>query len=422
MTITVLTAFKRQLGRLGMIGMVTGMSIMPASVHAQAPTANMAGATVDSLLALVRKFNPDAAAAALDSEAAVAKIYPAGALDDPMLNVTRDLGFRQTMVTVSQEFPLWGKRELRRDAARANADVARAQQGTVLLDLQEQVKIAFAQYYAADNALRVIHDIRTLLDNIVESTRTRYMQGIGTQADAIRAQLEQTRLELEISNIERDENVAKAKINALSARPADSELATPVALRKVPSTDTLLLSQLLSRARDSNPMLAGSRAQIVAAEDERQLVLKSWYPDITLSLGADKLPTMSTQPVIGVGIKIPLQWGVRRAQEQAATAQKMAAQTRLNGALLKLEGELQSQLANLNRAQRNTDVLANTLTQQSGSAYESTLAAYQTGRGDLTSVLDTLRQQLRVRFDILQTQTEEQSAFASIERLTGGDL
>src|SRR5262249_9839749 len=46
------------------------------------------GATVEDLLARVRKFNPELAAAALDREAAVAKIYPAGALDDPMVNLS----------------------------------------------------------------------------------------------------------------------------------------------------------------------------------------------------------------------------------------------------------------------------------------------------------------------------------------------
>ena len=75
------------------------------------------GIAVDDLLALVKNFNPELAAAALDREAAAAKIYPAGALDDPMVNLSRDQGFRQTLLTVSQDFPLWGKRELRREVA-----------------------------------------------------------------------------------------------------------------------------------------------------------------------------------------------------------------------------------------------------------------------------------------------------------------
>jgi len=410
------------LGRLGVIGMALAVPIMSAPVYAQASSVAMPGATVDELLTLVRQFNPEVAAAALDSEAALAKIYPAGALDDPMLNLSRDLGFRQTLVTVSQEFPLWGKRELRRAEARANADVSRAQQGTVVQDLQEQVKIAFAQYYVAQSALGVIGDIRLLLGSVVDSTQARYSQGLGTQSDAIRAGLEQTRLELEIATLEQNEGMAKAKINALIARPADGALASPAGLRKVPATESLMLSRLMSRARDINPSLAAARSQIVVAENQRQLVQKSWYPGITLSLGADKLPTMSLQPVAGVGIKIPLQWSARRAEAQAADAKRSAAQARLDASLLKLESELQSQLTSLNRAQRTADLLTNTLTQQSQSAYESAVASYQGGSGDLSAVLDVLRQQLQIRLEFLQAQTDEQSALASIERLVGGDL
>ena len=66
----------------------------------------MPGANVEGLLVLVKNYNPNLAAAALDAEEAAAKVYPAGALDNPMVNLSRDEGFRQTMLSVSQEFPL----------------------------------------------------------------------------------------------------------------------------------------------------------------------------------------------------------------------------------------------------------------------------------------------------------------------------
>jgi cobalt-zinc-cadmium efflux system outer membrane protein len=108
------------------------------------------GATVDELLARVRQFNPELAAAALEREAAVAKTYPAGALDDAMVNLTRDQGFRQTLFTASQDFPLWGKRDLRRGVAEANAAAAAGRQGSVTAELEEQTKVVFSQYYRAD--------------------------------------------------------------------------------------------------------------------------------------------------------------------------------------------------------------------------------------------------------------------------------
>jgi len=339
-----------------------------------------------------------------------------------MVNLSRDQGFRQTLFSVSQDFPLWGKRTLRTSVAEANANAARGREGTLARELEERVKVVFAEYYRAHYAIRVTRDMHSLLHAVAGTAQTRYAQGLANQSDAIRADLEQTRLDPELAGLERDEQVAKAKINALIARPAEAPLAEPMVLRRIPAAPSLSLDQLMVRARDNNPEVAGMRAEIAAAEGERKLVDKSWYPDVTVSVGGDDLPNMSPRVTAGVGIKIPLQWGVRGAEARAATAKKGAARARLDAALLRIESELKSALASLRQAEHTADVLKNTLSHQSEAAYRSTLTSYQLGRGDLTSVLDAAHQQLAIRVELLRAQTEAQMALAAIERLVGGDL
>jgi outer membrane protein TolC len=403
---------------------LAALAIMLLAAPAQAETpvsAAVPGATVDELLARVRTFNPEVAAAALEREAAVAKIYPAGALDDPMVNLSRDQGFRQTLFTASQEFPLWGKRDLRRGVAEANAAASAGRAGSVTTELEEQTKVVFSQYYQAGQAIRVTREIHALLKTVAETVRARYAQGLGSQSDAIRAELERTRIDPELSALERDEEAAKAKINALIGRPISAALAAPRELRKLPPAGSLKLDGLMARARGGNPILATAHAEIEAAAGERRLVDKSWYPDVTLTLGGNDLAGIGTRVTGGVGIKVPLQWGVREAQAREATAKKGAAELRLEAASLKIESELQSALASLARAQRTDDLLEHGLGQQSDAAYRSALASYQQGRGDLTSVLDAARRRLEVRIQTLQVGTEAQTAFAAIERLVGGE-
>jgi outer membrane protein TolC len=88
------------------------------------------GATLAEVLAIARRLSPELAARALDTEAAQARVAIAGSLADPTLRITSDeidrtRGPRQNkkFFTVEQEFPLWGKLDLRRD--QASADVAR---------------------------------------------------------------------------------------------------------------------------------------------------------------------------------------------------------------------------------------------------------------------------------------------------------
>src|SRR5216684_8057715 len=245
---------EQRLGRLLAVGIVAAV-LLPSS-EAGSGAEPVLGATVNELLARVRNLNPELAAAALEREAAVAKIYPAGALDDPMVNLSRDQGFRQTLFSASQEFPLWGKRDLRKAVAEANAEVAAGRHSSLTLELEEQTKVVFAQYYQVDQAIRVTREIQSLLHTVAESVRSRYAQGVGNQSDAIRADLEQTRLGPELSALERDEEMAKAKINALIGRSANTPLATPQVLRRMPPAAGLKLDALVTRARNTNPTVA----------------------------------------------------------------------------------------------------------------------------------------------------------------------
>src|SRR6266850_4912741 len=107
------------------IMLVAGPACAEAPVSLVAP-----GATLDEVLAIARRLSPDLAARALDTEAAQVRVAIAGSLADPMLRITSDeidrtRGPRQNkmLYTVEQEFPLWGKRDLKR--AQAGAEVAR---------------------------------------------------------------------------------------------------------------------------------------------------------------------------------------------------------------------------------------------------------------------------------------------------------
>ncbi len=380
------------------------------------------GATIEDLLALVEKFNPDLAAAALESEAAAARIVPAGALEDPMLDVSRNEAMRLTMFTVSQRFPLWGKRDLRAGVAAANADAAKGRESDVAKRLEERLKAVFAQYYESAEAIRVTKEIRDLLGTVAGTARTRYAQGLVNQADAIRADLEQSRLDTDLAALERAETTVKARINALTGRPATAPLAQPRQLPKVPAVESLSLDRLVARARDGNPLVAATKAEIAGADGARTLVDKSYYPDVTVTLGGGDPMDRSTQVVAGVGVEIPLQWGVREAQARESNATKAAAEKRLDAQILEIQSEIESAIAALRESERTGDLLTTTLMPQSEAAYHSALASYQLGRGDLTSILDATRRLFEIELDLLRVGTEGQTALAAIERQIGGAL
>ncbi len=117
---------------------------------AQAQTGAPLGSEVQGLISAGRELSPALRGAALESEAAVARASGAGALDDPTISDAyqyyKDGGvFSAHTVMVSQAFPLWGKRDLRREAAQADVDAARGRELAARDELDEKIKVAFAQ-------------------------------------------------------------------------------------------------------------------------------------------------------------------------------------------------------------------------------------------------------------------------------------
>jgi cobalt-zinc-cadmium efflux system outer membrane protein len=416
----------RKLGRALLVG--AAFAALIGAVPARAAEA-VPGATVDELLVLARRLSPELAARALESDAALAKAAAAGLLDDPMARITSDEVDRTSGSRINkmiygfeQEFPLWGKRELRTQVARAEAAGARGRERGAAAELDARVKTGFATYWRASQAITVTHDLHALLHAVSRAAQTRYAQGLGTQSDAIRADVERSRLDLEFAALERERRAARGRLNALLARPAGAPFAEPRALRPMPDGSALRIEALLDRARSDSPAVATAAAEIEAAEGGRRLVDKSWYPDVTLGAAAIQRADGPPGYMASAGFRIPLQWGLREAQGREAAAKAAAARSRREAALLDIQGALEEALAGLAATRQTETLLTTGLKPQTEAAYRSALASYQLGRGDLTAVLEAAHRVQEVRLELLRSQAEERTLLAEIERAIGGDL
>jgi outer membrane protein, heavy metal efflux system len=200
------------------------------------------GATLESVLAAGRQLNPALRAAALETSAVAAKAAGADALDDPTLSDSYQYYrnpnvFSGHAVMVTQAFPLWGKRDLRREAALADLDAARGREQAARDALDERIKIAFAQYYVASRALAVNQEVIAVTRGMRSTAEARYAAGTGDQAATIRALGEETSASIETARLEGDRAAARGVLNTLLARPADAPLAEPLRLRRIPAAE-----------------------------------------------------------------------------------------------------------------------------------------------------------------------------------------
>lgn len=393
------------------------------------------GATVEDLLAMARQMNPEVAAAALESEAALARIDAAGRLPDPTfatefkdIDRQRDSALPDELARVEykiqQQFPLWGKLGLQEAVARARAGAARQSQRATELEVAARIKSVFAAYYAAFESERLTQDLHAAVATLADVTQSRYAQGLGEQEDAIRAEVERTRLRTELVRFEADRRRTGAQLNALLDRPATAPLAPPVALRPMPN-DALNLSALLESARADNPAVGAAQSQIAAAEGDQALVGKSWYPDVTLGVTFQQFVDQDRRSPgyeAMIGTTIPLQWGLREAWEREAVANVAAARRRREAAESSLRGDLANAYWALDGARCIAAVLKDVQLPQTRLAFQTALRGYEQGRSTLDTVLDTEQRVFETMLRLLAVQVEEQSRLAEIERLIGRDL
>lgn len=368
----------------------------PAFAQSYAQTEAPLGAAVDGLLAAGRSLSPSLRAAALDTDAASARAEGAGALDDPGITDSytyyKDPNvFSAHTVMLTQAFPLWGKRGLRREAALAEVDASRGRARAAQDALDEAIKVAYARYYLTARDRAVNREIAGLAHRMRAAASARYGQGGGDQLAVIQALGEETAARTEDVRLAGEQEAARARLNVLIGRPAGAPLADPVRPRPVPAAEPAL-DVLVDRARAANPTLAAGAATIDAARTRSRLAEKAWYPDVTL--GAGPLIQTNNRPIgfaATVGLNIPLPWGHEAAGQREAQAQLGASQQRYDAARLEIEGALAESLAKF-RAARATEALLRTEAMpQARAAFQTVLAGYSQGRGDLAGeTLDQL--------------------------------
>jgi outer membrane protein, heavy metal efflux system len=395
---------------------------------AAAQQTGLPGATVASVLALGRQLSPELRAIALERDAASARADGAGRLDDPTFRamsdeVDRTSGPRinKTYLSVEQEFPLWGKLDLRHSAALAAVDAARGREQATAAELDEKIKLAFARYYTATRALLVNRDVARLANAMAKVAKERYAQNLGAQTDAITAEAEITRTAMETARLEAERRTAAARLNALLARSSAAPLAEPKELRRLPPPEPSLAA-LLDRARAANPRLFTASAEIRSAVSERQLAAKAWYPNLTLGAGAIQRDNGPAGYTASLAFKIPLQWGVKEAAEREAAAKLGAAQQRQAQLEAEISGDLEQALAALAAARRIGDLTRKQLIPQLIAAHNAALVLYRRDQGTLTAVLDAEHRIHQAQLDLLRADSEAQTALAAIERLIGAEL
>lgn len=417
--------------------------LLTAAAQAQEPAP---GADLASLLDFALANNPEFAAMRHEANAASERSTMAGALMDPKLRIERmdvvepaeqaapggvamhppGVGgeplmlARMTRYQLMQEFPWFGKRELRRDIARLETDAAGARASAAWSELAAKIKAAYAQLDFVHRNERLVGEVLDLMVRLERVALARYAGGLAAQQDVIRAQLEQTAMKNELLMLENERRMLQARMNMLLGRAAEAPLAVPREARGMPAAGQLDFAALAQRARANNPQIFAEEARVRAAEKGRDLALRNRYPDFAIAVSSPSWSLRKWEWMLE--INIPLQQSSRRAQERESEAMLAAARARHEASASQVLADLAESHAGFDIARRSETLATSSLLPQAELAFQSALASYENGRVEFMTLLETQRQVRQARQSQLRARADAQMRLAAIERLLGEEL
>jgi outer membrane protein TolC len=329
-------------------------------------------------------------------------------------------GVGSTRYLMMQSVPWFNRRDLQRDVAKAQATQANGQISATWLELAGKIKSAYAMHYYLSDSERLTRDTQALLSKLEQIARTRYANGIGTQQEVIRAQMEQTDLHSELLALQNEQHHVHVNINTLLSRPSGAELAEPV--QPMPVQARLDYALLEEKLRAKNPQLQIAGARVNEAGKGRDLALNNRYPGFTLGLAPNQFGSTVKSWDLMVELNIPLQQESRRSQEREAEARLAASAARRESLLNQMLSDLAESVSGLDSAMQTQDTIVKRLQPQAELSFQSALNGYQNGRVDFATLLEAQRQILKARQQRIRAQYEVQLRQVEIERLTGEEL
>ncbi len=407
----------------------TQLPPVPSSGAASTGARISLGEVVDDVL----RSHPELAAAEARYQAALQRPPQERALPDPMISTGYassgapypGAGLGQDPnasvgVMLSQAIPYPGKRELRAEVMRREAEAERQQVDAARLSLIARTKQAYfrlAAAYQLDEILRSNHDLLTTLLGVSES---RYAVGQAAQQDVIRTQAQLSLIALQRERVARERRTREGELNALMNRAPEVAISRPTDL--APMVLDLTLSGLVERATAGSPMLMRDRLMASRSEAAIAVAKRDFKPDFAVSGGYNYMGSMPDMYEFRFDVIVPLQ----RARRRAAVAEReltlAADQRTVESTRLLLQNRVQEDYQVATTAGQLATLYRDAVLPQARLALESSVSSYQTGAVDFLSVLTNFGSVLEYEMSYLEQLAEQYTAVSRLEEMAAVTL
>ncbi len=377
---------------------------------------------VSDVLRIAKLSRTEVVAARARAGAAAQRPAIVSALEDPQVFPTIDhLPFRgggaDISLTIQQSFPLSRIRGHRRRAAEADARGELAQADRIALDVELDAAAAFWMLFETRAASTVVDEQRLLATQMEGAAMARYSATTGTQADVLRAQLENARLEAERRALIAEARAGEAMLNTTLARPIDAPI--PELDATISDTEPPLAAQLAGSAVDSRPELRVGRAEVARTNAEVSVMQSMYTPMAMVRTGPSYTMSDGAGWMVMIGLSIPLWRGKLHAGVAEARSMVDEANADLITMRRMISGETAAARERVAAARERYLALRDSIVPKAKATITATLTAYTASQLPLVATIEAAQALWSAQRELVMAHAALGLAWARLNRAIG---
>lgn len=354
-------------------------------------------------------------------------------LPDPMINTATHLapvetaaGQQAFALGISQKFVDVDRRATK--AAIAKDDVCAAQADLVRLkqEIAEQIRVGCFQLLTIRETIRITKEDFDSLKQIEEVILKQYeVEQAVSQQDVLSIQIEQSKVENQLSDLMQKENSFSARVARLAHFETGTQFVLQDTIHDISTPHDV--DALIAQAFASRPELAGQLARI--RQERRKICLANLQnrPDYTVGLNWIATSANGISPVangddallLGIGFNLPVYKNRIRAAACEAKESSLASAARLESLRDQIAEEVFNSVVKLDSTESTLTLLQEDIIPKSERTLELAIEDYSIGRTEYSQLIANWRALLKYRVAQAKLKSERMQLLASLGRQIG---
>ena len=378
-------------------------------------TSSLSAMSLSEIIDSSLNSSPSLASITANIEANKQTIEVANQFSNPELLITTNTldnsqAMSQTVVTLKQKIPYYGKRDSKEQIALAQDEVLQEKFNQAKVTLVALIKEEAYNIWELQETYKIFDEYIELTKRNIELYESYTSVSDNQHMGIMKAELSLSDLAIAKSNIKAKIYASYARLSYLASKPV-TNLELSLQMAEKPE-----LSSFTNEMQNS-PQLRIKEKELKREEAKIALASKENYPDFTLLAGYAYRENFDNYANIGLGITLPI-YGTEDAKEEESRALALSTSSQKEDTKISIDSKLKIYYAQMQSSYEIYHIVQDDALPQVEHMFELSNSSISTG-SDLFKYIDVLFQKLSLEQKSINAVSNYNKAQAKIAQLTG---